>query len=188
LTPKGVILLIGGSMNKEDFITGVAGSFIAAVVGLTGANADLKEIVPIETANEKAELGTPSAIKAKYSNATTLSDKELKTLLKAVGFEGQGLKMAWAVAKKESNGRPLAFNGNKNTGDHSFGIFQINMNGELMENRIEKFDLNSVSDLFNPVTNAEIAFYMTKGGKDWSSWTYLNGERIKEFLAKYPTV
>ena len=90
----------------------------AAVVGLTGANADLKEIVPIETANEKAELGTPSAIKAKYSNVTTLSDKELKTLLKAVGFEGQGLKMAWAVAKKESNGRPLAFNGNKNTGDH----------------------------------------------------------------------
>jgi methionine synthase II (cobalamin-independent) len=62
------------------------------------------------------------------------------------------------------------------------------MNGELMESRIEKFDLNSVSDLFNPVTNAEIAFYMTKGGKDWSSWTYLNGERIKEFLAKYPTV
>jgi hypothetical protein len=175
-------------MNKEDFITGVAGSFIAAVVGLTGANADLKEIVPIETANEKAELGTPSAIKAKYSNVTTLSDKELKTLLKAVGFEGQGLKMAWAVAKKESNGRPLAFNDNKNTGDHSFGIFQINMNGELMENRIEKFDLNSVSDLFNPVINAEIAFYMTKGGKDWSSWTYLNGERIKEFLAKYPTV
>jgi len=175
-------------MNKEDFITGVAGSFIAAVVGLTGANADLKEIVPIETVNEKAELGTPSAIKAKYSNAITLSDKELKTLLKAVGFEGQGLKMAWAVAKKESNGRPLAFNGNKNTGDHSFGIFQINMNGELMENRIEKFDLNSVSDLFNPVTNAEIAFYMTKGGKDWSSWTDLNGERIKEFLAKYPTV
>jgi len=175
-------------MNKEDFITGVAGSFIAAVVGLTGANANIKEIVPIETANEKVKFGTPSAIKEKYANVTSLSDKELKALLKAVGFEGQGLKMAWAVAKKESNGRPLAFNGNKNTGDHSFGIFQINMNGELMESRIEKFDLNSVSDLFNPVTNAEIAFYMTKGGKDWSSWTYLNGERIKEFLAKYPTV
>jgi hypothetical protein len=175
-------------MNKEDFITGIAGSFIAAVVGLTGANADLKETLPIETANEKVESGTPSAIKAKYANVTTLSDKELKTLLKAVGFEGQGLKMAWAVAKKESNGRPLAFNGNKNTGDHSFGIFQINMNGELMENRLEKFDLASVSDLFNPVTNAEIAFYMTKGGKDWSSWTYLDGERIKQFLAKYPTV
>jgi hypothetical protein len=188
LTPKGVILLIGGSMNKEDFITGVAGSFIAAVVGLTGANANLEEIVPIETANEKVESGTPSEIKAKYSNVTTLSDKELKTLLKAVGFNGQGLKMAWAVAKKESNGRPLAFNGNKDTGDHSFGIFQINMNGKLMEDRLEKFDLNSVSDLFNPVTNAEIAFYMTKGGKDWSSWTYLEGQRIKEFLNKYPTV
>lgn len=175
-------------MNKEDFITGIAGSFIAAVVGLTGANSNPKETVTVEAGTEKVELTTPSAIKAKYANVTALSDKELKTLLKAVGFEGQGLKMAWAVAKKESNGRPLAFNDNKNTGDHSFGIFQINMNGELMKNRLEKFNLNSVSDLFNPVTNAEIAFYMTKGGKDWSSWTYLDGERIKQFLVKFPTI
>jgi hypothetical protein len=57
-----------------------------------------------------------------------------------------------------------------------------------MDHRIEKFDLDSVSDLFNPVTNAEIAFYMTKGGKDWSSWTYLTGDRIKEFLAKYSSI
>ena len=55
----------------------------------------------------------------KYSNATSLSDKDLKNLLKLVGFEGQNLKEAWAIAKKESNGRPFAFNGNTETGDSS---------------------------------------------------------------------
>ena len=46
----------------------------------------------------------------KYKNATSLSDKDLKNLLKLVGFEGQNLKEAWAIAKRESNGRPFAFN------------------------------------------------------------------------------
>jgi hypothetical protein len=175
-------------MTKEDFVVGIVGAFIAAVVSITGISSGSANGESAEKQPEVVEKITLEKAKSKYDNATSLSDKELKELLKAVGFEGSGLKMAWAVAKKESNGRPLAFNGNKSTGDHSFGIFQINMNGQLMESRIEKFDLNSVSDLFNPVTNAEIAFYMTKGGKDWSSWTYLEGQRIKEFLAKYPTI
>jgi hypothetical protein len=177
-------------MINENLLVGFAGAVIASVVGLTGIGSDaLEENAKENNISIEAEkAATPEKIKKKYENATTLTDSQLKELLKAVGFEGSSLKMAWAVAKKESNGRPLAFNGNKSTGDHSFGIFQINMNGELMDHRIEKFDLDSVSDLFNPVTNAEIAFYMTKGGKDWSSWTYLNGDRIKEFLAKYPSI
>jgi len=45
------------------------------------------------------------------------TDEQLAQLLYAVGFEGRALKVAWAVVKKESNGRPLAFNGNTRTGD-----------------------------------------------------------------------
>jgi hypothetical protein len=177
-------------MTKEDLVVGSVGAFIAAVVSITGVSAGAFEEETVENniSIESGNAKTPEKIKKKYENATHLNDAQLKELLKAVGFEGSSLKMAWAVAKKESNGRPLAYNGDKSTGDHSFGIFQINMNGDLMNNRIEKFELNSVSDLFNPVTNAEIAFYMTKGGKDWSSWTNLNGERIKEFLAKYQSI
>jgi len=175
-------------MTKEDLVVGIVGAFIAAVVSLTGSSSVVANKDIVEEQSEVVEKVTLEKAKSKFSNATSLSDKELKDLLKAVGFEGSNLKMAWAVAKKESNGRPLAFNNNTSTGDHSFGIFQINMIGELKDARIEKFDLNSVSDLFNPVINAEIAYHMTKGGKDWSSWTNLNGERIKEFLAKYPKV
>jgi len=69
----------------------------------------------------------------KYRNAKELSDKELVEVLSLVGFEGKALKIAWAVAKKESNGRPKAHNDNISTGDDSYGIFQINMLGSLGE-------------------------------------------------------
>ena len=100
----------------------------------------------------------------------SFSDEELVKMLKAVGFEGKALKVAWAVVKKESNGRPLAFNGNVKTGDNSYGIFQINMIGGLGIARRDKFDLDSNKDLFDPVVNAQIAYYMSNEGSDWSSW------------------
>jgi hypothetical protein len=101
---------------------------------------------------------------------TAFSDEELVRLLSTIGFEGKALKVAWAVVKKESNGRPLAFNGNVKTGDNSYGIFQINMIGGLGVARRDKFDLDSNKDLFDPVVNAQIAYYMSNEGSDWSSW------------------
>jgi hypothetical protein len=125
-----------------------------------------------------------------FKEAKALTEVELKELLKAVGFEGKALKTAWAVAMKESNGRPVAHNGNSGTGDNSYGVFQINMIGSLGEDRREKFNLDSNADLFDPVTNAEIAFHMTNGGKDWSSWkiypNQTNSERYESYLKAFP--
>ena len=101
---------------------------------------------------------------------TAFTDEELVRMLSTIGFEGRALKVAWAVVKKESNGRPLAFNGNVKTGDNSYGIFQINMIGGLGVARRDKFDLDSNKDLFDPVVNAQIAYYMSNEGSDWSSW------------------
>jgi len=122
----------------------------------------------------------------KYENAHSLSDGQLVDLLKAIGFKGNALRSACAIAKAESNGRPFAFNGNTKTGDSSYGVFQINMMGELGSDRREKFELDSNAELFNPVTNAQIAHFMTKGGKDWSSWSSVNGTRYQEWYNKYP--
>ncbi len=121
-----------------------------------------------------------------YKPSEMLTDEELKLLLETVGFEGVGLKKAWSIAKRESNGRPLAYNGNRNTGDSSYGLFQINMIGNLGPTRLEKFDLQSNKELFDPVTNAEITYYMTNGGIDWSAWKGMT-PRAKEFLLKFPT-
>lgn len=114
-----------------------------------------------------------------------LSDEDLVQILFCAGFRGQDLKEAWAVAKKESNGRPLAYNGNRNTGDNSYGVFQINMIGELGADRREKFNLTYNRDLLDPVTNATIAFHMSNGGQDWSSWKGMT-PRTKQWLLKFP--
>lgn len=123
-------------------------------------------------------------------SAKELTEYNLISVLKAVGFEGKALKTAWAVAMKESNGRPRAHNDNVNTGDNSYGIFQINMLGSLGEDRREKFNLESNKDLFDPIKNAEIAYHMSNGGEDWSAWkvypNQVNGERYESFLKKFP--
>jgi hypothetical protein len=122
----------------------------------------------------------------KYKNADSLTDHQLIDLLKAVGFTGTGLKTAWAVAKAESNGRPFAFNGNENTGDNSYGVFQINMIGDLGPDRRDKFDLDVNAELFSPVKNAEIVFHMTKGGTDWKAWKYAKTAPVQRWLKQYP--
>jgi hypothetical protein len=122
----------------------------------------------------------------KYENAHNLTDEQLVDMLHYVGFEGKALRSACAIAKAESNGRPLAFNGNVKTGDNSYGVFQINMLGKMGADRREKFELDSNAELLNPVVNAQIALHMTKGGKDWSAWSSVNGVRYQEWLNKYP--
>jgi hypothetical protein len=143
------------------------------------------------TVKPKTEVQLKKETLEKYSNTVytpkdSMSGAELKELLSAVGFEGNALRTAWAIAMRESNGRPMAYNGNRATGDSSYGIFQINMLGNLGIDRKEKFDLKSNVLLFDPVTNAEITYYMTKGGENWSAWKGLT-PRAKEFYLKFPT-
>ena len=121
----------------------------------------------------------------KYQDAVFLTDRQLKELLYAVGFRGEGLIKAWAVAKKESNGRPMAFNGNVKTGDNSYGIFQINMLGMLKESRKDKFGINFNSELLNPVINAQVAYHMSAGGKNWSAWHGVT-PKTKMWMKKFP--
>jgi hypothetical protein len=179
--------------NKEIISTL---SIVALVTVLSnGANADsgldtknnlsLEQAQTIDTASKEVFLVSKEKKLESFENKTSLTDLELKELLSLVGFKGKDLVVAWAVAKKESNGRPLAFNGNHKTGDSSYGVFQINMIDNLGPDRRTKFDLESNAELFNPVKNAEIAYYMTNGGEDWSSWKGIT-PRTKSWMAKFP--
>ncbi len=123
---------------------------------------------------------------AKYMNADSLTDTQLVDLLFAVGFEGKALRYAWAIAKKESNGRPLAFNGNRKTGDNSFGLFQVNMIDTLGQDRREKFNLEYNAQLLNPVVNAQIAYHMSKRGENWVAWKGVNNPKVKGWLKQFP--
>jgi hypothetical protein len=151
----------------------------------TKNNLSLKQAQTVEIASKEVFLVSKAKKLESFENKVSLTDLELKELLSLVGFKGKDLVVAWAVAKKESNGRPLAFNGNHKTGDSSYGMFQINMIDSLGPDRRTKFDLDSNADLFNPVKNAEIAYYMSNGGEDWSSWKGIT-PRTKTWMAKFP--
>ncbi|MEW2498366.1 transglycosylase SLT domain-containing protein [Streptomyces nodosus] len=100
----------------------------------------------------------------------------LMDILKKAGFKGEGLKMAYAIAMAESSGNARAHNGNAGTGDNSYGLFQINMLGGMGPERRKRYGLKSNDDLFDPLTNAKIAYAMSNGGKSWGPWsTYGNG-------------
>ena len=151
----------------------------------TKNNLSIEQAQTLETASKEVFLVSKAKKLERFENKVSLTDLELKELLSLVGFKGKDLVVAWAVAKKESNGRPLAFNGNHKTGDSSYGMFQINMIDTLGPDRRTKFDLESNAELFNPVKNAEIAYYMTNGGDDWSSWKGIT-PRTKYWMAKFP--
>lgn len=118
-------------------------------------------------------------------NKSVLTDEELVVLLEAVGFKGKDLKEAWAIAKRESNGRPIAHNGNSKTGDNSYGLFQINMIGDLGPVRRDKYNLETNAELFDPLVNAQIAYLMSGGGTDWSAWKGLT-PRAQAWLSQFP--
>jgi hypothetical protein len=123
---------------------------------------------------------------AKYENADKLTKTELVDLLHAVGFKGEALRHAWAIVMKESRGNPLSHNGNRDTGDNSFGLFQINMVDSLGQDRRDKFSLEYNAQLLNPVVNAKIAYHMSNQGENWRSWKGVNNPVVKGWLKQFP--
>lgn len=122
-----------------------------------------------------------------------LEPEELRELLELTGFEGESLRSAWAIVMRESRGKPVAFNGNLDTGDSSYGLFQINMLGYLGRHRAELYELDEYEDLFDPVTNAAVAFKMSEEGTNFGPWcigpSAYNGCRVGDYpywLTQFP--
>ena len=165
-----MLTLRGLAMTSVAYITALTiGIFAVTTLSSNAAVQYIETPIPAHK-HELLAIDTQQDPLEKFKGVRKLAQDELIDILYAVGFKGQGLKLAWAVAMRESNGRPIAHNDNINTGDNSYGIFQINMHGRLGPDRREKFGLESNKDLFDPITNAKIAFHMTKGGVDWGSW------------------
>jgi hypothetical protein len=115
-------------------------------------------------------------------------DEDLLRILYDAGFtDKDGLSKAYAIAKAESNGRPRAHNTDASTGDNSYGMFQINMIDSLGPARDQKFGqkikgYKNTESLFDPTVNARTAAYMSKKGKDWSSWSTYGSDRYNNAM------
>lgn len=124
---------------------------------------------PTEAAEKKTKKSGPVLAEFRY-RTDRLTAGELSQLLALSGFTGSGHRTAWLVAMRESRGNPRAHNDNASTGDDSYGLFQINMRGYLGTARRDKYVLDWNGDLWDPVTNAWVAYQMSNRGRDFGAW------------------
>jgi hypothetical protein len=121
--------------------------------------------------------GTPGEPTTSTPSGKALSGAEVAKLMHKAGFRGEDLKTAVAVAWRESHFNPRAYNPRNK--DKSYGLMQINMKGALGPDRVKKFKLNSYDDLYDPATNARVAYELWSGktsgagnfpGAGWTPW------------------
>ncbi|RZS38914.1 transglycosylase-like protein with SLT domain [Herbihabitans rhizosphaerae] len=113
---------------------------------------------------------------------STLSAQEIAQYAYDAGFRGRGLTTAVAVAFAESGGNPRAHN--STPPDNSYGLWQINMLGDLGPARRDEFNLKSNRQLFNPARNAKAANKISSDGTNWQPWTTYTSGAYKQFLGK----
>jgi len=112
--------------------------------------------------------------------------KALLSWLERAGLSGENLRMAWSIGMGESGGNPRAFNGNANTGDKSYGLFQINMLGNLGPARLKQYNLSSNEDLFDPETNIRVMIKMSNNCTNWQPWSVYKHGSYKKFYDQFP--
>jgi hypothetical protein len=104
------------------------------------------------------------------SSGSALSGVEVAKILHRAGFRGVALKRAIAVAWKESRFNPRTTNFSSR--ERSYGLMQINMNDNAIpglngpgmgKKRLKTFNIGSYEDLFNPDTNARVAYELWSG-------------------------
>lgn len=190
---KSEAIVFGISIALLATTATIAAAHASALEQLDAAKAAAASQATAEVKNVEMRSLRSQKIEKYAATREQLSPEELKEVLALAGFEGKALKQAWAIVMRESTARPTAHNGNANTGDNSYGLFQINMIGGLGEDRREKFDLKHNAELFNPIKNAQIAYHMSDGGADWGAWAIgpnaYNGGKVGSYydwLAKYP--
>jgi hypothetical protein len=117
------------------------------------------------TAGEGTEVASPGR--------NALSGSQVYNLAKGAGFTSSQADTMTQIAWKESGWNASALN--PKAPDLSFGLWQINMYGDLGPSRRRAYGLKSNSDLFNAATNARVArgVWKSQGFNAWS--VYKNG-------------
>ncbi|MBB5068709.1 hypothetical protein BJ969_001797 [Saccharopolyspora gloriosae] len=111
---------------------------------------------------------------------TTLSPEQIAQHAYDAGFRGEALSTAVAVAMAESSGNTEAHNGQEP--DDSYGLWQINLHGDLGPGRRERFGLSSDDELLDPAKNAEAAYSIAGNGENFVPWSTYNDGTYKEHL------
>jgi hypothetical protein len=110
-----------------------------------------------------------------------LSKNQVASYLRKAGFTEDMIPTMVGIAGAESSFNPNAFNPNVDTGDQSYGLFQINMLGAMGPERRKLFGIESNEALKDPLINAKAAkaIYDQQG---LGAWSVYNSGRYRDFL------
>lgn len=111
----------------------------------------------------------------------TLTQGQIKTLAASVGMKDPGVMAAIAMA--ESSGNTKAHNANPP--DDSYGLWQINMLGDMGPGRRREFGISKNEDLFNPLTNA-MAAKKILGSQGLAAWSTYSSGAYKKYMKDVP--
>lgn len=109
-----------------------------------------------------------------------LNYQQVAQLAWDAGWRGKDAQTAVAIARGESQFDTMAtrFKGR----DHSYGLWQINMLNELGPARRQQFGLSSNEQLFDPRTNARVAFGIWKERGGFTDWSVFNEQKYQLYL------
>jgi len=115
-----------------------------------------------------ASPGSNSSGSGGFNQSGPLTGAQVAAVMYKAGFRGKRLVEAVAIAHRESrfNPRSLA----NDSDDLSYGLMQINMKGDMGPGRRKTYKLKKNEDLFNPATNARVAWKLSGHGNNWDHW------------------
>ncbi|HBC73973.1 MAG: hypothetical protein A2008_02150 [Candidatus Wallbacteria bacterium GWC2_49_35] len=115
------------------------------------------------TATAQPAAATATTAATPNPNITS-SGNRLIDWLRQVGFKGEGLRIAWAIAMRESNGIPEIGKGHKHFNGYDWGLFQLN------KPTFGKRSWWDDAKMVDAIYNAKIVYELSKGGTFWVPW------------------
>lgn len=146
--------------------------------------AGVKELLGIKTEKKKDQPGSGNQgrqFDGNVSTGGTLNQEEIARAARAAGFPEDKVATMTAIAMAESSGDSAALNNNPNTGDLSYGLWQINMLGDMGPKRRKLFGIKSNEELLDPLTNAKAAYkiYELQG---YAAWSVYKSGKYRDYM------
>lgn len=111
-----------------------------------------------------------------------ISDAAIASVARAQGLNPTNTAIAVAVAIAESGGNTNAHNAIPP--DNSYGLWQINMLGDMGPSRRKQFGLSSNDELYDANVNAKAMSALSNGGTNWKPWTTYTRGTYRAYMAR----
>ena len=110
------------------------------------------------------------------------SPEQIARIAKTAGIPEKHIPIMVSIALAESGGNIGArYNPEGNTGEDSYGLWQINMDPRYADERLKLFGIDNKKKLFDPVTNAKAAYEIFKQ-QGFNAWTVYRTGKYRDFL------